>query len=51
MICDLCKKAAEEPADETGTGNVHPQNCGCPCQHRSPGAWKGTKETNAEARA
>lgn len=60
MICDGCAKVAlqnskvVEEAEKHGTKNLiladHPENCGCPCQHRFPGSWKGTK-VNAEARA
>lgn len=61
MICDGCAKIALQnskvvtAAEEHGTKNLiladHPENCGCPCQHRFPGSWKGNKATNAEARA
>jgi hypothetical protein len=53
MICDPCKKAADlnavvfEKADKEGTKPEtmagHPQNCACPCMHKTPGAWKGVK--------
>lgn len=55
MICDPCIKAATvnakvvAAADEHGSKNVilvdHPENCGCPCQHRAPGSWKGKKNS------
>lgn len=54
MICDPCAKTAEvnarvleEVEKHGGAKNVifadHPKNCGCPCQHRTPGSWKGKK--------
>lgn len=53
MICDPCKKAADvnakvlEEVEKHGGKNpnlvLHPGNCGCPCMHKKPGAWKGSK--------
>jgi hypothetical protein len=53
MICRECATAAAtnakllEEADKHDVKNVilldHPENCGCPCMHMRPGAWKGDK--------
>jgi hypothetical protein len=37
MICDRCRRAAD------GLRKTHPKNCGCSCQHKPRGSWKGTK--------
>jgi hypothetical protein len=53
MICTECATAAAvnakilEEAEKHENPNVvlndHPENCGCPCMHMRPGAWKGKK--------
>lgn len=49
MICDPCKLAADENAQPSAYIGLepklvpHPQDCGCPCQHKPVGAWKGKK--------
>ena len=40
MTCEDCA----EQADRGLPGEFHPQDCGCTCQHRNPGAWKGGNE-------
>lgn len=54
MICKDCIEAAEcnatikrqcEELDTPRPENSipHPENCGCPCQHKPVGSWKGDK--------
>lgn len=49
MICKKCRKAAKKNRKIfTEHGWVprccpmkpHPENCGCPCQHRVPTQWE-----------
>lgn len=49
MICKECATAAKinkQPDAYIGTDRkpvLHPDNCGCPCQHKPVGSWKGMK--------
>jgi hypothetical protein len=52
MICKECIDAATRNAEikanvEEGQPQIHwadhPENCGCPCQHKPVGSWKGEK--------
>jgi hypothetical protein len=52
MICKECIDAATRNAEikanvEEGQPQIHwadhPENCGCPCQHKPVGSWKGDK--------
>lgn len=44
MICEGCIEGADESRNDFDEGQVyylaHPDNCGCPCQHRQPQQWE-----------
>lgn len=60
MICTDCATAADltakvEEAKKTSSlwrtspiMPVHPVDCGCSCQHKPPGSWKGEGEKRSE---
>lgn len=55
MICTDCAKAADLNAKAASQGwplgnftAVHPGNCGCACQHKPTGVWKGERREDQE---
>lgn len=42
-ICKRCADLADDQADH----HRHPKDCGCPCQHKNLGSWKGVKDEEA----
>ncbi len=51
MICEECAFAADQNRIDfnaipwTNTYWVHPDDCGCPCQHELPRQWEKTFST------